>query len=57
MPVEIDDVFTGASKLLSGEMTPREGVLATLWLGLDTVLPCYYINPDCKDVRDFTSLM
>jgi L-ascorbate metabolism protein UlaG (beta-lactamase superfamily) len=34
-------------------MSPSEGVLAAQWLGLETVLPCHYINPDCGDVREF----
>ncbi len=55
-PWEILDRVSGPATVLSGEMTPREGVLATRWLGLDTVLPCHYINPDHDDVREFVSL-
>lgn len=57
MPIEIDDQTPAAGKLLSGEMTPREGILATQWLGLGTALPCHYINPDCDDVREFVTLV
>ena len=31
-------------EMLTGEMSPYEGVLATKWLGLKTVLPCHYIT-------------
>jgi L-ascorbate metabolism protein UlaG (beta-lactamase superfamily) len=31
-------------EMLTGEMSPYEGVLATQWLGLRTVLPCHYIT-------------
>ena len=40
-------------RMLTGEMSPYEGALAAQWLGLETVLPCHYINPDDPDVRDF----
>lgn len=52
-PVEILSRVTGPGRVLSGEMSPQEGALAARWLGLDTVLPCHYINPDCEDVREF----
>jgi L-ascorbate metabolism protein UlaG (beta-lactamase superfamily) len=29
-------------EMLTGEMSPREGVLAAQWLGLDVVFPCHY---------------
>jgi L-ascorbate metabolism protein UlaG (beta-lactamase superfamily) len=32
--------------MMTGEMSPYEGVLATQWLGLETVLPCHYITLD-----------
>ena len=35
-------------------MSPYEGVLATQWLGLETVLPCHYITLDGDpDVADY----
>jgi L-ascorbate metabolism protein UlaG (beta-lactamase superfamily) len=34
-------------------MSPYEGALAARWLGLETVLPCHYINPDDPDVHAF----
>jgi L-ascorbate metabolism protein UlaG (beta-lactamase superfamily) len=40
-------------QMLTAEMSPREGALAARWLGLKTVLPCHYINPDCAEVREF----
>jgi L-ascorbate metabolism protein UlaG (beta-lactamase superfamily) len=33
-------------EMLTGEMSPYEGLLATQWLGLKTVLPCHYIKLD-----------
>jgi L-ascorbate metabolism protein UlaG (beta-lactamase superfamily) len=52
-PWEIVSRVTGPGRLVSGELSPREAALAAQWLGLQTVLPCHYINPDCEDVREF----
>jgi L-ascorbate metabolism protein UlaG (beta-lactamase superfamily) len=52
-PVEILDRFPMPGRMLTAEMSPREGAMAAQWLGLDTVLPCHYINPDNDDVREF----
>ena len=38
---------------MTSELSPYEGALAAHWLGLETVLPCHFINPDHQDVRDF----
>ena len=41
-------------EMLTGEMSPYEGVLATQWLGLETVFPCHYITLDGdKDVETY----
>jgi L-ascorbate metabolism protein UlaG (beta-lactamase superfamily) len=40
-------------RMLTAEMSPLEGALAARWLGLKTVLPCHYIDPDCPEVREF----
>ena len=40
-------------QMLTAEMSPREGALAAQWLGLETVLPCHYIDPDRPEVREF----
>jgi L-ascorbate metabolism protein UlaG (beta-lactamase superfamily) len=56
-PVEIVGRVSGPGRMLSAEMSPREGALAAQWLGLDTVLPCHYINPDHDDVRAFNRLL
>lgn len=53
-PQEILERISGPGRILTGEMSPREGALAAQWLGLGTVLPCHYINPDCADVDEFT---
>jgi L-ascorbate metabolism protein UlaG (beta-lactamase superfamily) len=52
-PWEITHRVTGPGRMLTGEMSPREGALAAQWLGLETVLPCHYIDPDNDDVREF----
>ena len=36
--------------MMTAEMSPYEGALAAQWLGLETVLPCHYIDPDDQDV-------
>jgi L-ascorbate metabolism protein UlaG (beta-lactamase superfamily) len=52
-PVEILDRAKMPGRMVTAEMSPREGALAARWLGLQTVLPCHYINPDCSDVAEF----
>lgn len=52
-PWQITNQVTGPGRMLTGEMSPREGALAARWLGLETVLPCHYIDPDNDDVREF----
>lgn len=52
-PVEILDRFPMPGRMLTAEMSPFEGFLASQWLALDTVFPCHYINPDCGEVREF----
>jgi L-ascorbate metabolism protein UlaG (beta-lactamase superfamily) len=54
-PWEITHLVTGPGRMLTGEMSAREGALAAQWLGLEVVLPCHYINPDNDDVREFNS--
>ena len=44
---------SGPGTLLTAEMSPREGALAAQWLGLQTVLPCHYIDADCPEVHIF----
>lgn len=39
--------------MLTAEMSPYEGALAAQWLGLETVLPCHYINPEDPEVAEF----
>jgi L-ascorbate metabolism protein UlaG (beta-lactamase superfamily) len=52
-PLEILHRFPAPGHMLTAEMSPREGALAAQWLGLETVFPCHYINPDCDEVREF----
>jgi L-ascorbate metabolism protein UlaG (beta-lactamase superfamily) len=52
-PVEIVSRVSGPGRMLTAEMSPREGVLAAQWLGLGTVLPCHYIDPENGDVLEF----
>jgi L-ascorbate metabolism protein UlaG (beta-lactamase superfamily) len=55
-PQEILHRVSGPGRLLTAEMSPREGVLAAQWLALDTVLPCHYLTPD-DDVREFLACL
>ena len=52
-PQEILSLFEGPDKVLTGEMNAYEGFLAAQWLGLKTVFPCHYINPDHPDIHEF----
>ncbi len=52
-PQEILHRMAMPGRMMTAEMSPFEGALAAQWLGLKTVLPCHYINPDDQDVRDF----
>jgi L-ascorbate metabolism protein UlaG (beta-lactamase superfamily) len=45
-PLEILHRNPMPGEMLTGEMSPYEGVLATQWLGLKSVLPCHYITLD-----------
>jgi L-ascorbate metabolism protein UlaG (beta-lactamase superfamily) len=56
-PLEILDRNPMPGQMLTAEMSPREGALAAEWLGLETVLPCHYINPECDQVREFNLLL
>ena len=40
-------------RMLTAEMSPYEGALASQWLGLETVLPCHYLDADDPDVAEF----
>jgi L-ascorbate metabolism protein UlaG (beta-lactamase superfamily) len=54
-PSEILPMITAPGRMLTAEMSPREGVLAAQWLGLDVVLPCHYIDPAEPDVAAFNA--
>lgn len=56
-PWEITHRVSGPGRFLSGEMSPREGALAAQWLGLETVLPCHYLDPENEDVRAFNRFL
>jgi L-ascorbate metabolism protein UlaG (beta-lactamase superfamily) len=46
--------FPMPGRMMTAEMSPREGALAAQWLGLQTVLPCHYVTPeDDPDVAAF----
>jgi len=53
LPEEIIHRFEGPGKMLTGEMSPREAVMACRWLGLETVFPCHYINSGSAHVQEF----
>jgi L-ascorbate metabolism protein UlaG (beta-lactamase superfamily) len=52
-PEEILHRFPMPGRMLTAEMSPREGAMAAHWLGLDVVFPCHYINPNCPEVPEF----
>jgi L-ascorbate metabolism protein UlaG (beta-lactamase superfamily) len=52
-PEEILHRFPMPGRMLTAEMSPREGAMAANWLGLDVVFPCHYINPACPEVHEF----
>jgi L-ascorbate metabolism protein UlaG (beta-lactamase superfamily) len=52
-PTEILHRNPMPGEMLTGEMNAKEGALAAQWLGLKTVLPCHYINPDEPEVAQF----
>lgn len=45
-PQEILHLNPMPGEMLTAEMSPYEGVLATQWLGLKAVLPCHYVTLD-----------
>ncbi len=56
-PQEILGRFPMPGEMLTSELSPREGILAAQWLGLKTILPCHYINPDGNpDLAEFQRL-
>lgn len=52
IPMEADGM-----RVVTGELTPYEAVLATQWLGLEYVLPMHYLTPDCPEVSEYLSLL
>jgi L-ascorbate metabolism protein UlaG (beta-lactamase superfamily) len=56
-PLEILDRNPMPGEMLTGELSPREGLLAAQWLGLRTILPCHYITPETsQDLAAFQRL-
>jgi L-ascorbate metabolism protein UlaG (beta-lactamase superfamily) len=41
----------------TGELTPAQALLASEWLGLETVIVSHYVNPECEDVKKFVALV
>ena len=56
-PEEILHRYPMPGRMVTAEMSPREGAMAAQWLGLETVFPCHYINPDCTEVQEFNSCL
>jgi L-ascorbate metabolism protein UlaG (beta-lactamase superfamily) len=56
-PREILHRVTGPARILTGEMSPREGALAARWLGAPVILPCHYIDANCPEVREFEACL
>jgi L-ascorbate metabolism protein UlaG (beta-lactamase superfamily) len=57
MSTQIRFYGVAAYEIVTSEMSPREAALAAQWLGLETVLPCHYISPDCDELREFNRLL
>ena len=55
--VTIENCFDFLPEFLSGEMTPHEAALASMWLGLDYAIACHYTDKNCEDVDTFVSLL
>jgi L-ascorbate metabolism protein UlaG (beta-lactamase superfamily) len=56
-PMEILHRFPMPGEMLTGELSPREAILAAQWLRLRTILPCHYINADTStDLHEFQRL-
>jgi L-ascorbate metabolism protein UlaG (beta-lactamase superfamily) len=56
-PLEILHRFPMPGRMITAEMSPREGALAAQWLGLETVFPCHYINPSCPEIDEFNQCL
>ena len=56
-PEEILHRYPMPGRMVTAEMSPREGAMAAQWLGLETVFPCHYINPDCTEVQEFNNCL
>lgn len=41
----------------TGELTPQEALLASEWLGLDTIIVSHYVDPECADVKSFVDIV
>ncbi|MET4483681.1 metal-dependent hydrolase [Bradyrhizobium sp. F1.13.3] len=54
-PTGISDSRPG--RKLTTDLSPREGILAAQWLGLKTVLPCHYTDPDDPLVTEFQNCL
>ena len=55
--LDMEGPAKGPARMLSAEMSPREGVLASQWLGIKTVLPCHYSDPEDPLLQEFVELM
>lgn len=54
-PLEILHRTHAPGRMMTAEMNPREGALAAQWIGVQTALPCHFINPDCPEVHAFNA--
>ncbi|MBI3973148.1 MAG: metal-dependent hydrolase [Chloroflexi bacterium] len=56
--VALPDVITaGEARVVTGEMTPYEAALACQWLGLDVAIACHFLDPNCEEAQQFTSIL
>ncbi|MER8929028.1 MBL fold metallo-hydrolase [Mesorhizobium sp. M0859] len=56
-PSGVSSPTAAPGRKLTTDLSPREGLLAAQWLGLSTVLPCHYTDPDDPLVKEFMGLV
>jgi len=53
----LPDMYTGAGRVVTGEMSPDEAALAAELLGVRYAVATHYVDPDSEDVRRFLELV
>jgi L-ascorbate metabolism protein UlaG (beta-lactamase superfamily) len=53
----VPEMFPGAGRVVTGEMSPEEAALAAELLGVRYAVATHYLDPDTDDVRRFLELV